>query len=360
MKKPISEQVVVITGASSGIGRECALQFARRGAKVVAAARNQTALRSLASTADAAEGQIAMVEVDVADAAQVERLAQAAVERFGRIDTWVNNAAVNMYATVEQSDVAEMRRIIEVNLLGQIHGVKAVLPIMKRQGSGTIINVSSALGWRAVPLQAAYAATKHGIKGFTEALRLELMHENAGIDATLILPGGVNTPLFEHARSKLGVKPRPIPPVYQPSTVANAVLYASEHSRRDIVVGSGGKMLILAERISPGLTDRYMLWNSRMWREQTTDVPDDGRDNLFAPFDDAGAVRGSFSEEAKEQSLYTRIFELHPWTRTVVTGVVAVGTAPILTTVAAVVAVRRMFPGAISSKVSGLVRRVRD
>ena len=356
MKKPISEQVVVITGASSGIGRECALQFARRGAKVVAAARNQTALRALASTAEAAKGQIMLMDVDVADAEQVEGLARATVERFGRIDTWVNNAAVIMYATVAESQVDEIRRIIEVNLLGQIHGVKAVLPIMKQQGSGTIINIASALAWRAVPLLSAYTASKHGIKGFTEALRLELMHDGADIDATLIVPGGINTPLFEHARSKLGVKPRPVPPVYQPSTVANAVLYASEHPRRDIVVGAGGKLLILAERISPRLTDWYMLWNDRMWRLQKTDIPDDNRDNLFEPFGGAGAIRGSFGEEAREQSIYTRIFELHPWTKIPALGVLAVGAVPLLSTAATVMAARKLVPAALSG-VSRLVRR---
>lgn len=313
MKKRISEQVVVITGASSGIGRETALQLARRGAKVIAVARNQTALQVLEGSAASAEGEIQAVVADVSDPKQVEQIAKSTVDRFGSIDTWVNNAAVSMYATVAESDVEEMERIIAVNLLGQIHGIKAALPYMRAQGGGTIINVSSALGWRGVPYQAAYVASKHGIKGFTETLRLELKNERSNIDVTLILPSSINTPLFEHARSKLGVKPRPIPPVYQPSLVARAILSAAERPPRDLVVGWGGKALILAERISPRLTDWYMLQNNRMFRKQKTNQPDDNQDNLFEPVGGPGAIHGSFGAEAKTRSLYTRLFEQNAW-----------------------------------------------
>lgn len=322
MKKRISEQVVVVTGASSGIGRETALQLARRGAQVVAAARNKTALQALVRSAEEAEGNIEGVATDVSDAAAMAELARIAVERFGRIDTWVNNAAVTMYATVDESDVAEMARIVMVNLLGQIHGVKAALPHMRAQGGGTIINVSSPLGWRGVPYQAAYVASKHGIKGFTESLRLELEHEDSGIDVTLLMPGSTNTPLFEHARSKLGNMPRPFPPVYEPSVVANAILHAAENPQRDIVVGGWGKALILAERISPMLTDWYLKWNDRGFRQQQTELPDDNRDNLFTPFEGAGRIHGIFGDESRTRSLYTRFVELQPWSETLVMNMV--------------------------------------
>src|SRR6478735_4993432 len=202
MPIPLSDQVVVITGASSGIGRETALEFGRRGASVVIAARNEPALTEVAREIERHGGNALPAPTDVSDWTQVERLAGTAVARFGRIDTWVNNAAISAYATVEEMEIEEIERIMRVNLLGQIYGMKAALPHLKRQHAGTIINVASALAERSVPLQATYCATKHGIKGFTEALRLELKNEQSGIAVVLVLPSSINTPLFEHARSK--------------------------------------------------------------------------------------------------------------------------------------------------------------
>ena len=165
-----------------------------------------------------------VVVTDVSEWPQVERLANEATKTFGRIDTWVNNAAVSMYTTVEQMTPKEIDRVIQVILMGQIYGMKTALPIMKRQNSGTIINVALALAKRSVPLQSAYCAAKHGIKGFTESLRLELEHEKSGIQVTLIMPSSRNTPLFNHARSKMSVKPQPIPPIYEPRVVAETDL----------------------------------------------------------------------------------------------------------------------------------------
>src|SRR4051812_3450083 len=218
----LDEQVVVITGASQGIGRETALLLARRGASVVAAARNEEALGTLAAEVSGAGGRIEPVVADVSDYASVERIADRAIEVFGRIDTWVNNAAVSMYATVEELQPDELERIVRVNLLGQMFGSKVAAARMRGAGRGTIINVGSALSERAIPLQSAYVATKHGIAGFSEALRLELEGSRSGIDVVLILPSSINTPLFNFARSRLGVMPTPVPPVYEPSVVAEA------------------------------------------------------------------------------------------------------------------------------------------
>jgi hypothetical protein len=190
--------------------------------------------------------------------------------------------------------------------------VKAALPHLTRQGQGTIVNVASALAERSVPLQAAYCATKHGIKGFTEALRLELARDHPGIAVTLVLPASINTPLFTQARSKLGVKPQPIPPIYEPRAVAEAILFAAEHPRRDVYVGGAGKALTVVERISPSLLDRYMLQGDRAFRQQQSDQPDDGRDNLFAPLAGAGSATGDFGERSRSASLYTRALGLHP------------------------------------------------
>ena len=312
MPRPISNQVVVITGASSGIGRETAIMFGQRGASVVLAARSEAALREVAREIERLGGAAEVVVTDVAEWPHVERLAQRASDRFGRIDTWINNAAVSTYATVEESTVAEIDRVVQVNLRGQIYGMKAALPHLARQGHGTIINVASALAERGVPLQAAYCAAKHGIKGFTEALRLELARDHPDITVTLIEPSSINTPLFTHARSKLGVKPQPIPPVYEPRVVAEAILFAAEHPRRTIVAGGSGKMLVVAQKLSPSLVDWYLLQNERGFRQQRSDRPDDGQDNLFAPLDGPGSATGEFGQRSKATSLYTRHLELHP------------------------------------------------
>lgn len=325
MARSLSDQVVVITGASQGIGRETALQMARRGASVVLAARNDEALRELAAQIERLGAQAETVVTDVADYEQVERLAQRAVERFGRIATWVNNAAVSIYATVEQLESEEMERLVRVNLLGQMYGSKAAIAQMKPRGEGTIINVGSALSERAIPLQSAYVASKHAVQGFTEALRLELMHEHAGIDVVLILPSSINTPLFNFARSKLGVQPMPVPPVYEPRVVAEAICHAAEHGGREIVVGGWGKLLIMGQRLSPSLLDRYMLQGGRSFEQQKTERPDDVRDNLFEPSTGPGPTTGEFGEGSKSTSLYTTYLELHPNRKRIIAAALLVG-----------------------------------
>jgi short-subunit dehydrogenase len=327
MGRPIHEQVVVVTGASQGIGRETVLELARRGARVVPVARNGEALATLATEVGRLGAEAEPVVADVADAGQLERVAQRAVDRFDRIDTWVNNAAVSVYATVEQLEPEEMHRVVEVNLLGQMYGCQVAVRHMRGRG-GTIVNVGSALSDRAVPLQSAYVATKHGIAGFTEALRLELMRDRAGIEVVLVLPSSVDTPLFDNARSKLGVQPMPVPPVYEPSVVAEAICHAAVHGGREIVVGGWGKLLILGQRVSPSLLDRYMVQGDRMVESQVTDQPDDRRDNLFEPSPGPGSSTGRFGAGARTTSVYTRLFELHPVLKPLViagliTGVIA-------------------------------------
>jgi short-subunit dehydrogenase len=312
MRKPLSEQVVVVTGASQGIGRATALEAAGRGARVVAAARNAEALRVLVDEIERGGGEAIAVVADVSDYAQVEEVGRRAAERFGRVDTWVNDAAVSAYATVDRLTAEEMDRIIRVNLVGQMFGAKVAVDLLRRAGGGTIVNVGSALSDRAVPLQAAYVASKHGVAGFSEALRLELKRADTGIDVVLILPSSINTPLFNWARSKLGVQPMPIPPVYEPAAVAEAICHAAEHGGREIVVGGWGKLLTVGQWLSPSLLDRYMLQGGRAFRQQRTDRPDDRRDNLFEPSTGPGSITGEFGEGAKPESVYTRLFELHP------------------------------------------------
>ncbi|MDF2735719.1 MAG: family NAD(P)-dependent oxidoreductase [Chloroflexota bacterium] len=312
MGRRLADQVVVVTGASQGIGRETALRLGASGAAVVVAARNETALRELATEIERLGGRAESVVADVADHRQVERIGAVALARFGRVDTWVNNAAVSIYGTVEQVDPPEMERLVQVNLLGLMYGSKVAATLMKDTGGGTIINVGSALSDRAIPLQAAYVGSKHGVAGFSEALRLELKQEDTQIDVVVILPSSINTPLFDFARSKLGVQPMPVPPVYAPAVVAEAICHAAEHGGREIVVGGSGKLLMMAQRLSPSLLDRYMLQGNRAFEQQKTDRPDDRRDNLFEASTGPGSTTGQFGTGSRHASWYTRHLELHP------------------------------------------------
>ena len=313
MTRSLADQVVVITGASSGIGRETALMFGQRGAAVVLAARNETALNEVAQEITRQGGRAAVVVTNVAEWPQVQKLAQSAIDQFGRIDTWVNDAAVAEYATIEEMTIEEIDRIIQVNLMGMIYGMKAALPHLKSHDEGTIINVSSVLGARAAPLQGAYTAAKHGVRAFADTLRMELDHEGSKIGVTTILPSSINTPFFDHARSRMAENPQPIPPVYEPSAVAEAIVFAAEHPRREIVVGAAGKVMAMMQRISPSFTDRYMLLGGQMFKQQKDDKPNDRRDNLFTPSTGTGSTTGEFGGRlTQSRSLYTHFLGLHP------------------------------------------------
>jgi short-subunit dehydrogenase len=227
MVRSLQDQVVVITGASSGIGREAARQFAKKGATVVLASRNKVALQQLEVELHESGARSKVVVTDVGVWEQVQQLAAETVAEYGRIDTWVNDAATSVYATAENTTVEETQQIVQTNFMGVVHGVKAALPYMKEGGGGTIINIGSVESRRALPYHSVYAATKHAVKAYTDALRMELMHEHAPIHVTLILPAGINTPFFNHARSKLGELPQPAPPVYKPELVAEAIVHAA-------------------------------------------------------------------------------------------------------------------------------------
>jgi NAD(P)-dependent dehydrogenase (short-subunit alcohol dehydrogenase family) len=309
---PLSEQVVVITGASSGIGRAAAVDFARHGARVALVARNVEALEAASEEARSLGAEALLEPADVSDPAAVEAVADRVLAEFGRIDTWINCASVAEYATVDETSPEEFARIIHVNLLGTVFGSRAAYRVMKVQGYGAIINIGSVLGQRSVPLQAAYSASKHGVKGFTEAFRMEVSRETPGVHVCLVMPSSINTPFFQHARSKQGVLPRPIPPVYEPSVVARALTDLAVSPRRDVVVGGAGKFLAIMERISPGLLDWYMTQGGRMFRQQLTDSRDDSQDNLFEPSRGSGSARGSFGDGSKADSPYTSLIELHP------------------------------------------------
>ncbi len=306
--KPLSEQVVVVLGGASGIGRETALRLAERGAAVVVGARSEPALATLVDEITATGGQAVAVSCDVTRIDEVERVAEVAIESFGRIDTWVNVAATSVYAPFEETPLDEFRRVIDVNLMGYVHGARVALPHLRRTG-GALIFISSVEGIVSLPLHSAYAASKHAIDGLVDAIRRELMAEGAPVSVTTIRPASINTPFFNNARSRIGVKPKGAPPIYEPGVVADCVLHAATHPVRDLYAGGAGKVLALNQMVAPGLLDRAL---ARFGIPlQRTDEPASNRDGLDAPRDDEFRVEGDFSNEARRFSLYSWL-ETHP------------------------------------------------
>lgn len=304
MARPIADQVVVLTGAGSGIGRETALEFAHRRANLVLAAPSDEALHNLSREVERLGGRVLEVPTDVSDFDQVSALAARAVKRFGRIDVWVNNASAASSGSVAETEMAQIRRIVEVNLLGEIHGMKAALPFLRQTG-GTIINVSSSLGKRAVPLQAGYCAAMHAVVAFGEALRMELRNDRVPVHVVDVLPSSVNTPLFEGAESKVGVLRQPIPPMYEPRVVAETIVSAAQRPVRQVFAGGAGRLLEIGQRISPALVDWYL----------------------------AGHGRGEFTAHcgrSKSVSLYTRWLGLHPSRGPSATGLALVAAAVLI------------------------------
>jgi NAD(P)-dependent dehydrogenase (short-subunit alcohol dehydrogenase family) len=327
--KPVGEQVVVVMGASSGIGRLTALRFAERGARVVVSARSREGLDSLVEEIRKAGGEATAITSEVADFEQVEAVAERAVEKYGRLDTWVHLAAVLLVASFEDTEPEEFARVIDVNLMGQVYGAMAALPHIKRNGGGALIHISSMGAKRSIPLQSAYCASKHGIDGFLEALRVELGREGAPVSVTQVMPATINTPLFDKARTKLGVKPVAPPPIYQPGVVADAILHAAEHPARDLVVGGAARAVITGQQFSPRLLDALL---ERFGFEvHYTDEPktEDAPDNLFGPVRGLDTVEGSFGDRAHPRSLYNWL-ELRPAIRRTASLGAALGALAIL------------------------------
>jgi NAD(P)-dependent dehydrogenase (short-subunit alcohol dehydrogenase family) len=321
---PLREQVMVITGASSGIGLVTARQAAARGARLVLAARNPRDLQHAVEEIRRHGGRAVHVVADVADRAQVERIADAALEEFGRIDTWVNNAAVSTYGRLTEMPIDDMRRQMDVNYWGQVYGSIAAVPHLRARG-GALINVGSALSDRAIPLQGNYCAAKHALKAFTDALRMELEEEGAPISVTLVKPASIDTPFFEKARTYLDVEPQPVPPVYAPGVVSDVILEAAQRPIRELIAGGAGAKLSAA-RFAPRLADLYMeRWT---FESQMTRKPLNGRaDNLYEPVLEDGGERGhNWTRHTRRSSIYTSAF-LHPLAAAAVSAGIVVSVA---------------------------------
>lgn len=295
--KPIAQQVVVIMGASSGIGRATALEFAKQGASVVVSARSQEGLDSLVTEIVDAGGKAVSVPADVAIFSQVQAVAEKAVELYGRLDTWVHTAATAIFAPFEQVAPAEFERVIQVNLMGQVYGAMAALPHLRRTGRGALIHISSVEARRALPLQSSYAASKHGIEGFLESLRVELQHEGVPISVTHVMPATINTPFYDKGLTKLGVKPTGVPPYYQPELVADAILHVAAHPTRDIIVGDVGRALDFLQKVSPSFVD-WMLQAIGIEGQHTQSPKSiDSPNNLYAPIAGQDRSRGDFGDK---------------------------------------------------------------
>jgi NAD(P)-dependent dehydrogenase (short-subunit alcohol dehydrogenase family) len=299
--RPIGEQVVVITGASSGIGLATAELAARRGARVVLSSRDEVDLDQAVSRIRGGGGQAIYVAADVADLDAMRRLAGVAVREYGALDTWVNNAGVSIYGRLEDVGLMDARRLFETNYWGVVHGTLAALPHLKAHG-GALINVGSILSDTGYPLQGHYSASKHAVKAFTDSLRIELESANAPVAVTLIQPAAIDTPYPEHAKSYLGVEPRHTPPVYAPEVVAKTILRCAERPARNVLVGGGAKVLNTIERFTPRLGDRF---KEATAEGQRSDRPPRFEDTLFSPRPGDARVRGNYEGHVMTSSGYT-------------------------------------------------------
>jgi NAD(P)-dependent dehydrogenase (short-subunit alcohol dehydrogenase family) len=329
--KPLGEQVLVITGGSSGIGLVTARLAAAAGARVVLVARNTAALGDAVEAIRERGGRAIAATADVADLEQVQRAAAAALAAFGHIDTWVNNAGVAIYGRVRDVSLADMRRQFDVNYWGTVHGSLVAVRHLEQRG-GALINIASAVADRAIPIQGNYCATKHAVKAFTDSLRMELEADGVPISVSLVKPGSMDTPLFGKARTYFPLEPQPVPPVYAPEVAARAILACAERPRRDVIAGGMGKVLSLAGTMAPRLTDRFM--ERSTIDAQLTDIQlaPERRDNLYQPTADDGGERGAgrnYRGRVKQSSWYTAA-ALRPKAR----AAALMGTAAVVTKVA--------------------------
>jgi short-subunit dehydrogenase len=300
--KKLRDQTIVITGASSGIGLATARMAAQRGARVVLTSRNEQDLRRAVEEIHSRGGRATYVVADVAEPAELDRVADAAVREFGGFDTWVNDAGVSIYGKLTEVPLADKKRLFETNFWGVVNGCRTAVRHLRGTG-GTIINIGSIVSDRAVPMQGIYSASKHAVLGYTDALRMELEHDRLPIVVTLVKPAAINTPFVEHARNYMDKAPTLPPPVYAPEVVADAILRCAERRVREITVGGGGRMMAVMGKVAPRTMDKYM--EQAMFEQQKdstgTVIP---QDSLFEPKED-GHASGPYPGHVMQTSLYT-------------------------------------------------------
>ncbi len=317
--RKLEDQTIVLTGATSGIGLVTARMAAERGARLVLAARNEESLKKLCDEIREQGGEAVYVAADVGNEADVKKIASEALAQYGNFDSWINDAGVSIYGKLEDVATEDFHRLFDTNFWGVVYGSLVAARNLKING-GAIINIGSTLSDRAIPIQGMYCASKHAVKGFTDALRMELEAEDAPISVTLIKPSAIDTPYKEHAKNYLDVEPINPPPVYAPETVANAILHCCENPVRDAFIGAGGKLLSMMGKYAPATTDTYM--ETMMIEGQKTDRP--AGFNMFESLHESGdsrlKERGDYEGHVAESSLYTSA-TLHP----AITGAIATG-----------------------------------
>jgi NAD(P)-dependent dehydrogenase (short-subunit alcohol dehydrogenase family) len=318
-------EVVVITGASAGVGRATVREFARHGAWIGLIARGKDGLEGARREVEAEGGKALVLPVDVADAAQVEAAAQRVEDELGPIDIWVNNAMASVFSPIKEMTPEEFKRVTEVTYLGYVYGTLAALKRMLRRDRGTIVHVGSALAYRSIPLQAAYCASKHAVLGFFASLRTELLHDKSNVKTTMVQMPALNTPQFGWVKSRLPHKAQPVPPIFQPEVAARAIYHAAHDAgRREYYVGGSTVKAIFGNKLAPGFADRYLAKHG--YDAQQHDGPEDPNrpNNLWEPVAGDHGAHGAFDERASSYSVELWLEMYRKWLA-VAAGALAVG-----------------------------------
>jgi short-subunit dehydrogenase len=308
-------EVVVITGASAGVGRATVRKFARQGAKIGLLARGKAGLAGARRDVERLGGTAIEIPTDVADPDQVEAAAKRVEQELGPIDIWINNAMCSVFSSVKQMTPAEYKRVTEVTYLGYVYGTLAALKRMLSRDRGMIVQVGSALAYRGIPLQSAYCGAKHAIQGFNDSLRSELLHDGSNVKLTMVQMPALNTPQFNWVKSRLPRKPQPVPPIYQPEVAAEAIHWAAHHDRREWFVGSSTAVVIEGNKLLPGVGDWYLAQQGYDAQQYDGHVSPDRRNNVFSPVDDEEdfGAHGDFTDRAKEHSYFSQLDRSRGW-----------------------------------------------
>jgi NAD(P)-dependent dehydrogenase (short-subunit alcohol dehydrogenase family) len=295
-------EIVVVTGASAGVGRAVVRRFAKAGAHVALIARGRDGLEGARREVEEQGGRALVLPADVANWDQIDAAAERTEQELGPIDVWINNAMASVFSPVSRMLPAEYRRVTEVTYLGAVHGTLAALKRMRPRDRGAIVQVGSALAYRGIPLQSAYCAAKHAIQGFMDSLRSELLHERSGVRVSSVHLPALNTPQFNWVKSRLPNRAQPVPPIYQPEVAARAIFWAAHHDRRELWVGVPTVQAIIANRIAPGLLDQYLAATG--FESQQTSEPEDPNrpDNLWEPLGGDHGAHGRFDDRASDWS----------------------------------------------------------
>lgn len=308
----MQNQCVVITGASAGIGRATALAFGKRGCRVALLARGSDGLEAAKREIEELGGRALVIPTDVADHAQVEAAAEQVEKEFGPIDVWVNNAMATIFSPFDDITPEDFERATQVTYLGAVWGTKAALKRMKPRNRGVIVQIGSALAYRSIPLQSPYCGAKSALRGFTDSLRSELIHDRSRVRLSMVHLCAFNTPQFEWGRTTMSKQPQPVPPIFQPEVAADAIVWASQNKRRELWVGFPTVKAIIATRLIPGLLDRFLASKAYSGQQAETSLPVGREDNLYEPVAGDQGAHGRFDAQAKSSNWHLWL-TTHRW-----------------------------------------------